>query len=60
MKARYTPLQAAVTTVEETHRDALEAVAGSGRPVVCAPLHSMVAAIAAGAKASGCPASCTS
>ena len=54
VKARYTPLQAAVRTVEETHRDALEGSAGlDGRPIVCAPLHSMVAPIAAGAKAAG-------
>ncbi len=54
MKARYTPLQAAVRTVEETHRDALEASTGlDGTPVVVAPLHSMVALVAAGAKASG-------
>jgi hypothetical protein len=54
MKARYTPLQAAVRTVEETHRDALEAAPGlRAMPVVCAPLHSMIAPIAAGARASG-------
>ncbi len=54
MKARYTPLQIAVRTVEETHRDALEGSAGlGGTPVVCAPLHSMVAPIAAGARAAG-------
>jgi hypothetical protein len=54
MKARYTPLQTAVQTVEETHRDVLEASAGlAGTPVVAAPLHSMVAPIAAGAKAAG-------
>lgn len=54
MKARYTPLQAAVRSVEETHREALEgAVRGlRNAPVVCAPLHSMLAPIAAGAKAS--------
>jgi hypothetical protein len=54
MKARYTPLQVAVQTVEETHREVLEASRGlQGTPVVVAPLHSMVAPIAAGAKASG-------
>ncbi len=54
MKARYTPSQVAVRAVEETHRDALEASRGlHGVPVVCAPLHSMIAPIAAGAKASG-------
>lgn len=53
MKARYTPLQAAVTSVEETHHEVLEASAGlRGAPVVAAPLHSMIAPIAAGAKAS--------
>src|SRR3970282_1329176 len=54
MKLRYTPLQAAVRAVEETHRDALEASDGlEGTPVVAAPLHSMIAPIAAGAKAAG-------
>ena len=48
MKARYTPLQVAVRGVEEAHRDAIEGSAGlSGTPVVCAPLHSMIAPIAA-------------
>lgn len=51
MKARYTPVQTAVASVEETHGDALEASEGLRQtPVVCAPLHSMVAAVAAGAK----------
>ncbi len=51
MKARYTPLQTAVSSVEETHADQLEASEGLGQtPVVCAPLHSMLAPIAAGAK----------
>ena len=54
MKARYTPLQIVVETVEETHREALESSGGlRGTPVVCAPLHSMVASVAAGAKAAG-------
>lgn len=54
MKARYTPLQVAVPAVEETHRDVLEASPGLlGLPVVVAPLHSMVAPVAAGAKAVG-------
>jgi hypothetical protein len=54
MKARYTPLQAAVRTVEETDRDVLEGPGGlGGAPVVCAPLHSMIAPIAAGARAAG-------
>ena len=51
MKARYTPVQTAVASVEETHADLLEASDGLARtPVVCAPLHSMLAPIAAGAK----------
>ncbi len=54
MKARYTPLQAVVQTVEETHREALERSSGlEGTPVVVAPLHSMVAPVAAGARAAG-------
>ena len=54
MKARYTPLQAAVESVEETDREALERSEGlGGRPVVCAPLHSMIGPIAAGARAAG-------
>ncbi len=54
MKARYTPLQAVVQSVEETDRDAIEGSAGlGGVPVVCAPLHSMIAPIAAGARAAG-------
>jgi hypothetical protein len=53
VKARYTPLQVAVNAVEETHRDVIEGSRGlSNTPVVCAPLHSMLAPIAAGAKAS--------
>ena len=53
MKLRYTPLQVVVETVEETHRDALEGSRGlRNTPVVCAPLHSMLAPVAAGAKAS--------
>lgn len=51
MKARYTPVQTVVASVEETHADTLEASQGLGQtPVVCAPLHSMLAPIAAGAK----------
>jgi hypothetical protein len=51
MKARYTPVQTAVSGVEETHAELLEASDGLGQtPVVCAPLHSMVAPIASGAK----------
>jgi hypothetical protein len=54
MKARYTPVQTAVASVEETHRDALEGSRGLEQtPVVCAPLHSMVGLVAAGAKRSG-------
>ncbi len=54
MKARYTPVQTAVETVEETHRDALERSSGLRQtPVVCAPLHSMIGPIAAGAKRAG-------
>jgi hypothetical protein len=54
MKARYTPLQVAVRTLEETHRDIIDGSNGlQGVPVVCAPLHSMIAPIAAGAKAAG-------
>jgi hypothetical protein len=53
MKARYTPLQAAVQSVEETHHELIERSRGlRNAPVVCAPLHSMIAPIAAGAKAS--------
>jgi hypothetical protein len=51
MKARYTPSQTAVVTVEETDAARLEVSRGLDRtPVVCAPLHSMLAPIAAGAK----------
>jgi hypothetical protein len=51
MKVRYTPLQTAVTSVEENHAAVLEASEGLAQvPVVCAPLHSMLAPIAAGAK----------
>jgi Protein of unknown function (DUF3866) len=54
MKARYTPQQVAVRSVEETHRDVLEDSRGlRGTPVVAAPLHSMIGPVAAGAKASG-------
>ncbi|MEO8422811.1 MAG: DUF3866 family protein [Actinomycetota bacterium] len=51
MKARYTPLQTAVASVEERYREALEGSDGlEHTPVVCAPLHSMIGPIAAGAK----------
>ncbi len=54
MKARYTPQQTAVLSVEETHRDQLEGSTGLMQtPVVCAPLHSMIAPIAAAAKTAG-------
>ncbi|MGZ5306214.1 MAG: DUF3866 family protein [Actinomycetota bacterium] len=54
MKARYMPLQTAVTSVEEGHRGALEGSSGlEHTPVVCAPLHSMIGPIAAGAKRAG-------
>jgi Protein of unknown function (DUF3866) len=54
MKARYLPHQLAVRTVEETDREALEAPGGLGAtPVVVAPLHSMVAPIAAGMRIAG-------
>jgi hypothetical protein len=54
MKSRYTPLQTAVASVEERHRDALEGSSGlEHTPVVCAPLHSMIGPIAAGAKRAG-------
>lgn len=54
MKARYTPVQTAVASVEETHRAAMERSSGLGQtPVVCAPLHSMIGPVAAGAKRSG-------
>ncbi len=53
MKLRYTPSQVAVRAVEETHREAIESSRGlEGTPVVCAPLHSMVGPVSAGAKAS--------
>jgi hypothetical protein len=53
VKARYTPIQTAVTSVEETHGELLERSPGLRQtPVVCAPLHSMIAPIAAGAKRS--------
>jgi hypothetical protein len=57
MKLRYTPAQAKVQTVEEQgapHREALEGTPDlDGLPVVWAPLHSMVGAVCAGAKAAG-------
>ena len=54
MKARYTPSQTVVRSVEESHADALERSPGlEGTPVVVAPLHSMIAPAAAGARAAG-------
>lgn len=54
MKARYTPQQVAVPTVEDEHRDAMEASTGlRGTPVVCAPLHSIMGVAATGARAAG-------
>ncbi len=54
MKARYTPVQTVVATVEETHGALLEGSAGlAGAPVVVCPLHSMIALVAAGAKRAG-------
>ncbi|MFN2545046.1 MAG: DUF3866 family protein [Actinomycetota bacterium] len=54
MKARYTPLQTAVASVEQTHAGLIEASTGlDGMPVVAAPLHSMIGPIAAGAVAAG-------
>jgi hypothetical protein len=53
VKARYTPIQTAVASVEETHGELLERAPGLRQtPVVCAPLHSMIAPIAAAAKRS--------
>ena len=52
IKARYTPLQAATLSVEESHRDVLESSPGlQGVAVVSCPLHSMIAPVAAGARA---------
>jgi Protein of unknown function (DUF3866) len=57
MKLRYTPLQAKVLSVEEQaspHRRAVEGTEGlDGLPVVWAPLHSMLGAVCAGARAAG-------
>ncbi len=54
MKARYTPVQTAVRSVEESHRDVIERSPGlSGTPVVCAPLHSMIGPAAAAARTAG-------
>lgn len=57
MKLRYTPLQAKVLSVEEQgsphHGDMAGATSLDGLPVVWAPLHSMLGAICAGARAGG-------
>jgi hypothetical protein len=57
MKLRYTPLQAKVQTVEEQgspDREAIERAGGlDGLPVMWVPLHSMVGAACAGARAAG-------
>ncbi len=57
MKLRYTPLQAKVEAVEEQdglHRRAFEAADGlAGMPVAWVPLHSMLGAACAGARAAG-------
>ncbi len=57
MKLRYTPVQAKVMAVEEPdspHREAMESIDTlEGLPVVWAPLHSMVGAVVAGARAAG-------
>jgi Protein of unknown function (DUF3866) len=54
IKARYMPLQAAVRSVEETDPDAIDRLDGlGGVPVVVAPLHSLIAPAAAGARAAG-------
>jgi hypothetical protein len=57
MKLRYTPLQARVLAVEEPespHRERMESHEGLvGLPVAWLPLHSMLGAAAAGAKAAG-------
>jgi hypothetical protein len=57
MKLRYTPLQVKVLAAEEQgspHHDAMAAATSlRGAVVVCAPLHSMLGAVAAGARAAG-------
>jgi Protein of unknown function (DUF3866) len=57
MKLRYTPLQAKVLAVEEPDspdRKAIEGASGlEGAPVVWVPLHSMLGAACAGARAAG-------
>jgi Protein of unknown function (DUF3866) len=57
MKLRYTPLQAKVLAVEEPdspYRKDIEGAAGlDGAPVAWVPLHSMLGAVCAGARAAG-------
>jgi hypothetical protein len=57
MKLRYTPLQAKVRVAEEQGSQERESIQGAsgleGLPVVWVPLHSMLGAAAAGAKAAG-------
>jgi Protein of unknown function (DUF3866) len=57
MKLRYTPVQAKVLSVEEQsspYRRPVEETEGlDGLPVVWAPLHSMLGAVCAGARAAG-------
>jgi hypothetical protein len=57
MKLRYTPLQAKVRVAEEQgsrERESIQGASGlEGLPVVWVPLHSMLGAAAAGAKAAG-------
>jgi Protein of unknown function (DUF3866) len=57
MKLRYTPLQAKVEAVEEQDSPHHAVLAGAhdldGMPVVWVPLHSMLGAVAAGARAAG-------
>lgn len=51
MKLRYSPSQVAVSCVEETHPDAFVSDEPVGVPVVLLPLHSLLAPVAATAKA---------
>ncbi len=57
MKVRYTPQQVKVLTAEEEgsiHRSVMQRARGlDGTPVVWIPLHSLLAPVAAGAKAAG-------
>jgi hypothetical protein len=54
MKARYTPQQVVVRTVEEERPDMMQVATGlDGMPVVWVPLHSMLGPAVAGARAAG-------